>query len=525
MTAPPSPLVLSFLAPLHTHPKKILLLYLLAVLGLSIPASKFTSETDSSFVAPDDSMAAVAGGVYEELYGGDSGVGAIVLITGTGVTKGTTADSIVAYTVDLATTATSLSSSCSLPATSQSYHSLASLDPTQSLLADSFVNEDDTATFIYVTYNCAQSAPTNKFTGDFKEYATKGSPLILNFPPGVEVRVTGVEFFQSDILEGVESDLSSMDRTILPLSLLILSLVLRSLKIMIIPIITIVTTIVFSFGIMYPIALTTQVVSFTSSIMMTLTIAMSIDYSLFLLSRLKEAHAQTRDDDVHAASRVHAALAITLTHAGHTIVASGSTLCLCFAGMLLLPMEMLHSVGIGASVAIVCCLGVNLTLVPTLVYAMGEGLLEVGERERVVCCLGEEGEREATAGEKEDGDAATEPLLTDYSKPSPPPSPSSPSPPPPPADPTEHLMYKSLWYKSGRLLVQPKYGLPVLLLVVGLMTPIARHFPEMETSIGFDLLLPVGADSLVAFDRLGESEFFQAWVFPFLFLFSRSDFF
>jgi uncharacterized membrane protein YdfJ with MMPL/SSD domain len=46
---------------------------------------------------------------------------------------------------------------------------------------------------------------------------------------------------------------------------------------------------------MYPVALAMQVVSFTSSVMMSLTIAMSVDYSLFLLSRLLEVYAITGD--------------------------------------------------------------------------------------------------------------------------------------------------------------------------------------------------------------------------------------
>ena len=72
----------------------------------------------------------------------------------------------------------------------------------------------------------------------------------------------------------------------------------------------------------------------------------------------------------------------TITHAGHTIIASGSTLCLCFAGMLLFPMEMLRSVGVGASIAILCCLGVNLTFIPAMVYCFGDSLLNMRDCEK-----------------------------------------------------------------------------------------------------------------------------------------------
>ena len=43
-----------------------------------------------------------------------------------------------------------------------------------------------------------------------------------------------------------------------------------------------------SFDIVYPLTLVTDVISFAPSVMMSLTIAMSIDYSLFLLTRFVE---------------------------------------------------------------------------------------------------------------------------------------------------------------------------------------------------------------------------------------------
>lgn len=122
-----------------------------------------------------------------------------------------------------------------------------------------------------------------------------------------------------------------MDTTILPLALLTLAFVLGSVPIMIIPITNILLTIIFAFAIMCPFALSTQVVSFTPSVMMSLVIAMSVDYSLFLLSRVQ--------DEVAAGRTTEAAVENMVEHAGHTIVASGSTLCVCFAGMLFFPME------------------------------------------------------------------------------------------------------------------------------------------------------------------------------------------
>ena len=63
-------------------------------------------------------------------------------------------------------------------------------------------------------------------------------------------------------------------------------------------------------------------------------------------------------------------------------------------------------------------------------------------------------------------------------------------------------MYKSGWYKVCRFLLQPKYGVPVFLAAVGLMMPVCIRFMDLTTSVGFDLLLPSGSPSLVAFNQV-----------------------
>lgn len=57
--------------------------------------------------------------------------------------------------------------------------------------------------------------------------------------------------------------------------------------------------------------------------------------------------------------------------AGHTIIISGGTLICCFLGMLIFPLAMLQSVGIGASVTLFFALSVNLTLTPAILYSFG----------------------------------------------------------------------------------------------------------------------------------------------------------
>lgn len=69
-----------FLKPIRSHPYLLILGYFLVFLGcLSYPTTHFTSNTDSSFVAPTDSLSGTAQDVYEGIYG-EAGKSIIVTV-------------------------------------------------------------------------------------------------------------------------------------------------------------------------------------------------------------------------------------------------------------------------------------------------------------------------------------------------------------------------------------------------------------------------------------------------------------
>ena len=95
--------------------------------------------------------------------------------------------------------------------------------------------------------------------------------------------------------------------------------------------------------------------------MLSSALAMSIDYSLFLLSRFRE--------EVEGGATPDAAVATMMASAGHTVLVSGSTLTLCFLGLLLFPVEFLGMMGLGAAFSVGMCVLVNLTLTPALLLS------------------------------------------------------------------------------------------------------------------------------------------------------------
>lgn len=95
--------------------------------------------------------------------------------------------------------------------------------------------------------------------------------------------------------------------------------------------------------------------------MMSATIACSIDYSLFLLSRYRE--------EAKKGYPVREVVKIVISTAGHTVLVSGLTLAGCFLVLCVFPVNMLRTPGLGAGLAILCALATNLSLTPAMLLA------------------------------------------------------------------------------------------------------------------------------------------------------------
>ena len=172
------------------------------------------------------------------------------------------------------------------------------------------------------------------------------------------VEIAGPQVFLQAAQDGVKEDMKKMDEISLPLALLIFLGMLRSVRLLLLPMLNIAIVVCSAFTLMYPISLHMSVGSTVPSLMLSAAIATSIDYSLFLLSRFREELSNGRTPQ--------RAVEIMMSAAGHTVLVSGTTLALCFAGLAGLPIEMLRTMGIGAGSVAALSVAVNLTLTPTL---------------------------------------------------------------------------------------------------------------------------------------------------------------
>eukprot|EP00929_Paragymnodinium_shiwhaense_P064690 TRINITY_DN32442_c0_g1_i1.p1 TRINITY_DN32442_c0_g1~~TRINITY_DN32442_c0_g1_i1.p1 ORF type:complete len:862 (+),score=118.06 TRINITY_DN32442_c0_g1_i1:93-2678(+) len=225
-------------------------------------------------------------------------------------------------------------------------------------LQKTFISKDGATTFLAVNYVISKL-----HVGPLiRESLASVEPWI---DEQVVVRVTGIEDIDESVIAGVISNLQYVDSVAMPLALILLGLVVREWRLMFLPILAVVVSAALSFGVfMYPLSYLHDVFVLAASIMMTLNVAMNIDYSLFFLTRYKaELQASLKTVPLE---RVEHAIAVTIWSAGHTILTSGTTLVLAFAGLLLTFDPFMISVGMASSAAICSSMLSSLVLTPTI---------------------------------------------------------------------------------------------------------------------------------------------------------------
>ncbi|HVR04457.1 MAG TPA: MMPL family transporter [Solirubrobacteraceae bacterium] len=129
------------------------------------------------------------------------------------------------------------------------------------------------------------------------------------------------------------------------------------------------------------IALFTHVVDtpdFSSELAAMIGLGVGIDYSLFLLTRFREAYmgpGSTHGD-------VRASVIQAMDTAGRAVLFAGTTVVIALLGMMLLGVEFLYGVALSASIGVLLVMLASLTLLPALLTLAGPRLARPGRRAR-----------------------------------------------------------------------------------------------------------------------------------------------
>ncbi|MGQ0465518.1 MAG: MMPL family transporter [Sporichthyaceae bacterium] len=92
-------------------------------------------------------------------------------------------------------------------------------------------------------------------------------------------------------------------------------------------------------------------------------LGVAIDYSLLLVTRWREERHQGRDN--------HDAVVVAMKHAGHAVAASAATVAISLCALLVIPVPLLQSMGIGGMMIPLMSTLVVLTLLPALLGGIG----------------------------------------------------------------------------------------------------------------------------------------------------------
>jgi len=190
---------------------------------------------------------------------------------------------------------------------------------------------------------------------EFDKILDKDKEIKKNFT----LDIIGFDTLTNDMIEGTSADLAQMDSISLPIAIVLFVVILRSVIAAVVPIIAVVASIDLSFAIMNPICHAMDIPSFAPPVMMSITIAMSIDYCLFLLTRFYE-ELNMRNPPMLAAQHM-------VRYSGETIAKSGSVFLVCLASLTVFPLKIIVGVGIGAVVALVSTMLVALTFIPSII--------------------------------------------------------------------------------------------------------------------------------------------------------------
>ena len=182
-------------------------------------------------------------------------------------------------------------------------------------------------------------------------------------PPGVSVHLTGRDPLFEDV-GGTEGPSLAIEILIGGVgALLVLLFVFGTLTAVALPLVVAATSILTTFSLVWALTYVTDVSIIVQFLVALVGLGVAIDYSLLMIFRFRE--------EIHHGKDVEAALVETMTHAGRSVVVSGSTVAIGLLSMVILPLPFIRSIGIGGMLIPAVSVLASITLLPVLLLKLG----------------------------------------------------------------------------------------------------------------------------------------------------------
>ena len=190
------------------------------------------------------------------------------------------------------------------------------------------------------------------------------SALKSTAPPGVTTYLTGRDALYDASSGGGQGPSILTEAMIGGLgSLVILFFVFGTLPAVLIPIAIAVASILNTFTLVWILTYITNVSIIVQFLIALVGLGVAIDYALLMIFRFRDKLREGED--------VETALVETMTHAGRSVIVSGSTVAVGLLSMVILPLPFIRSIGIGGMLIPAVSVVAAITLLPALLATLG----------------------------------------------------------------------------------------------------------------------------------------------------------
>src|SRR5581483_3920107 len=223
-----------------------------------------------------------------------------------------------------------------------------------------YVSKDRHTTFLQVYPPGLAKFDTRSHAKQMRAAAAAG------LPAGIKVNVTGHDPLEEPSTNGGGGTSSVLLEAMLGGlgALVILLFVFGTLPAVLMPIVVAVAAILNTFTLVWGLTYITNVSIIVQFLIALVGLGVAIDYALLMLFRFR--------DELREGEDVETALVQTVTHAGRSVIVSGSTVAVGLLSMIILPLPFIRSIGLGGMLIPAVSVVAEITLLPALLAVLGE---------------------------------------------------------------------------------------------------------------------------------------------------------
>lgn len=195
---------------------------------------------------------------------------------------------------------------------------------------------------------------------------------LIKAPENIQMTIGGKQIFTEGINQQTQDDLYQADMIAAPVAGIVLLLILGTVIAMLMPICLgggcalIILTSLYFLGHIFTLSI------FTLNLALLLGLCLSLDYALFIIFRFRS--------ELNKHLEIKKAVATTSATAGRAIFFSGVAVFISLSALLLFPINILFSIGIGGLVAVSMAVLIALTLLPALLGVIGKHINRLAVR-------------------------------------------------------------------------------------------------------------------------------------------------